>query len=143
LIENIMNRMLHETMVDSNTTYLNDPLKVKNYCKSILGFNIDEKFHVFFLDQHHRLIHDETLFNGTIQEVAIYPRTIIKKALDIGAVGIVLAHNHPSGNLTPSHHDIQLTIELQNIGLPLGIHVLDHIIVSSKDAISLKELNLI
>lgn len=98
-----------------------------------------EEFHVVYLDSKNQLLADDVLFTGTLNASAVYPREVIKAALDKGAAGLVLAHNHPSGNPTPSPEDEILTIELAAIASPLGITVHDHIIIGDGQHYSFKD----
>lgn len=92
-----------------------------------------------FLDRRDRLISLETIGSGTIDEVPIYPRELLTRALELGATSIILAHNHPSGDLTPSRADIELTTFIERAGAPLGIHLLDHLIIGPGGHVSVKQ----
>ena len=91
---------------------LNSIDKVAKHCRTVIGNSAIEQFRVLFLDQRHGLIADELQQTGTVNEVAAYPRQILQRALNLGAVGLVLVHNHPSGNLKPSTGDIEITREI-------------------------------
>ncbi len=97
-----------------------------------------EQFRVLYLNKHHRLIADQIESEGTIDRAPAYPREIIRKALDRGATAIVLVHNHPSGDPTPSPADITLTENVVIAGQALGIKVHDHLIVGADGVISFK-----
>src|SRR3546814_4698787 len=97
-------------------------------------------FHVFFLNTRYELIRGERLASGSIADCQAFPRVIIARALEIGAGAIVLAHNHPSGDLKPSSADRSLTREVTDIARRLEIAVLDHIIVSREGFVSLRKL---
>jgi DNA repair protein RadC len=118
---------------------LNSIDKVAKHCRTVIGNSAIEQFRVLFLDQRHGLIQDELQQTGTVNEVAAYPRQIVHRALDLGAVGLVLVHNHPSGNLKPSTGDIEITREIMRAAEPLGIALHDHLIVGPGGHISLRQ----
>jgi DNA repair protein RadC len=102
-----------------------------------------ERVRVLYLNTQNRLIADQVVHDGTIDEGAIYPREIIRKALDIGASALVLVHNHPSGNPEPSRADIAITNRIAEAGQHLGIVVHDHVIIGSDAHVSLRAKGLI
>ena len=85
-----------------------------------------------YLNNHYKVIHDEMISIGTVDAHMVHPREVFKPAIDFGAVAIILVHNHPSGNTTPSSADIEITEQLRTVGTVLGIELVDHIIVSEK-----------
>jgi DNA repair protein RadC len=95
-----------------------------------------EVLRVLFLDHSHALLADEVMQSGTVNHTPVYPRDIIKRALEVGAGGIILVHNHPSGAPTPSLADITMTTQMAATARGLGILVLDHIIVTANDVYS-------
>ena len=88
-----------------------------------------EEFHVLYLDNKNRLMGEDLLFRGTLNAAAVYPREVIKAALAKGAAGLVLLHNHPSGDPSPSADDDKLTAEIASLAAGLQIDVLDHLII--------------
>lgn len=96
-----------------------------NYLRSDIGFKNTEEFKVIYLSSSNRLIGEETLFRGTIDRSVVYPRLIVERALKYPTKGIIFAHNHPSGDLTPSKKDIVLTQELKDLLDVLDIKLLD------------------
>lgn len=108
-------------------TLLNHPALVANYLQLHLGHLPHECFAVLFLDSQHQLIQLETLFRGTLNQTSVYPREVALRALHHHAASVVLAHNHPSGQVQPSSADIALTRQLQQALSLLDIRVLDHI----------------
>ena len=88
-----------------------------------------EEFHVLYFDSKRRLLAEKDLFTGTIDSSAVYPREIIRHALDHGASGIILVHNHPSGDPSPSQDDDYLTEQIRLVATPLNVNVEDHIII--------------
>jgi len=102
-----------------------------------------EQFRILFLDRKNALIADELHQQGTVDHTPVYPREVVKRALELSATAVVLVHNHPSGDPTPSRADIQMTQAIIDIAKPLGIAVHDHIIVGKDGHASLKGLKLI
>jgi DNA repair protein RadC len=102
-----------------------------------------ERVRVLYLDTRNRLISDHHLGDGSIDEAAIHPREVVRKALDLGASAMILVHNHPSGNPEPSRADIQITQRIAEAGRLLGIVVHDHVIVGREGHVSLKAKGLI
>jgi len=116
---------------------------VINYCRTSMAFADKEQFRVLFLDKRNQLIADEVQQVGTVDHTPVYPREVIKRALELSATAVILVHNHPSGDPTPSQADIQMTRAIIDIASPLGISVHDHIIVGKNGHASLKGLRLI
>jgi DNA repair protein RadC len=116
---------------------------VLDYCRSAQAFADREQFRVLFLDKRNRLIADEVQQTGTIDHTPVYPREVVKRGLELSATAIILVHNHPSGDPTPSRADIQMTQQIISVAQPLGISVHDHIIVGKEGHASLKGLKLI
>ncbi len=102
-----------------------------------------ERVRVLYLDTRNRLIHDHLVGDGSIDEAAIHPREVVKKALDLGASALILVHNHPSGSPEPSRADVQITQRIAEAGRLLNIVVHDHIIVGRQGSVSLKSKGLI
>lgn len=102
-----------------------------------------ERVRVLFLDTRNQLLRDENLAEGSIDEAAIYPREVIKRALDLGAAGMILVHNHPSGNPEPSQADIQITRRIMEAGRHLGVTVHDHVVIGKGGHVSLRARGLI
>jgi DNA repair protein RadC len=113
------------------------------YCRTSMAFADKEQFRLLFLDKRNQLISDEVQQVGTVDHTPVYPREVIKRALELSATAIILVHNHPSGDPTPSQADIQMTKAIIDIAGPLGISVHDHIIVGKNGHASLKGLRLI
>src|SRR6266571_2043752 len=115
---------------------------VIGYCRSSMAFADKEQFRLLFLDKRNQLIADEVQQTGTVDHTPVYPREVIKRALELSATAIILVHNHPSGDPSPSQADIQMTKAIVDIATPLGISVHDHIIVGKDRHASLKALKL-
>ncbi|MFZ1923487.1 MAG: DNA repair protein RadC, partial [Xanthobacteraceae bacterium] len=113
---------------------------VLDYCRTAQAFADREQFRVLFLDKRNQLIADELQQVGTVDHTPVYPREVVKRALELAATAIILVHNHPSGDPTPSRADIQMTQQIIAVAQPLGIGVHDHIIVGKDGHASLKGL---
>ncbi len=107
---------------------------LRQYLVASMGSLADERLRVLFLDSAHRLIADEQLQQGSLAQLAIYPRTIFRRALEHNAAAIILVHNHPSGDQRPSREDVIATRKLEQIGRALDVRILDHIIVTATRA---------
>ena len=116
---------------------------VLDYCRTAMAFADKEQLRVLFLDKRNQMIADEVQQTGTVDHTPVYPREVVKRALELSATAIILVHNHPSGDPTPSRADIQMTQSIVEIAKPLGISVHDHIIVGKEGHASLKGLKLI
>jgi DNA repair protein RadC len=124
-------------------TLLSSWNQVIDYCRASMAFADKEHFRILFLDKRNQLIADEVQQTGTVDHTPVYPREVIKRTLELSATAIILVHNHPSGDPTPSQADIQMTKAIVDIASPLGISVHDHIIVGKNGHASLKGLRLI
>src|ERR1700712_4316198 len=116
---------------------------VIDYCRTGMAFADKEQFRILFLDKRNQLISDEVQQTGTVDHTPVYPREVIKRALELSATAVILVHNHPSGDPTPSQADITMTKAIVAIAEPLGISVHDHIIVGKNGHASLKGMRLI
>lgn len=117
--------------------------KVVEYLRAASSHEEREEFRILFLDKKNGLIADEVQQRGTVDHTPVYPREVIRRALELSATAIILVHNHPSGDPTPSRADIQMTKQIIDIAKPLGIEVHDHIIVARGAEISFRGLQLI
>jgi DNA repair protein RadC len=115
---------------------------VVDYCRAAMGFESKEHFRILFLDKANHLIADEQHQTGTVDHTPVYPREVVKRALELSATAVILVHNHPSGDPTPSRADIEMTKAIVEVARPLGIAVHDHIIVGKDGHASLKALKL-
>jgi DNA repair protein RadC len=116
---------------------------VLDYCRAAMGFESKEHFRILFLDKGNHLIADEQHQTGTVDLTPVYPREVVKRALELSATAVILVHNHPSGDPTPSRADIDMTRAIIEVARPLGIAVHDHLIVGKDGHASLKALKLI
>jgi len=122
---------------------LSSGVAVIDYCRAAMAFAEKEQFRILFLDKKNQLIADEVQQTGTVDHTPVYPREVVKRALELSATAIILVHNHPSGDPTPSNADVQMTRQVIEIAKPLGIAIHDHIIVGRQGHASLKGLKLI
>ena len=116
---------------------------VLDYCRTAMAFADKEEFRLLFLDKRNQLIADEVQQKGTVDHTPVYPREVVKRALELSATALILVHNHPSGDPTPSRADVQMTQSIIDVAKPLGIAVHDHIIVGKEGHASFKGLRLI
>jgi DNA repair protein RadC len=116
---------------------------VIDYCRTAMAYEDKEQFRLLFLDKRNQLIADEVQQVGTVDHTPVYPREVVKRALELSATALILVHNHPSGDPTPSRADIQMTQSIIDVAKPLGIAVHDHIIVGKEGHASFKGLKLI
>jgi DNA repair protein RadC len=117
--------------------------EVVDYCRTSMAFESREIFRILFLDKKNGLIADEVQGAGTVDHTPVYPREIVRRALELSSTAIVLVHNHPSGDPSPSTQDVKMTLDIMAIAKPLGVIVHDHIIVGRDGHASLKGLRLI
>jgi DNA repair protein RadC len=117
--------------------------EVIDYCRTAMAFEDHEEFRVLFLDKKNGLIADEAQGVGTVDHTPVYPREVVKRALELAASAVLLVHNHPSGDPTPSTQDVKMTLDIIAIAAPLGVTVHDHIIVGRQGHASLRGLRLI
>ena len=121
---------------------LNTWASVLDYCKAAQGHDDIERFRILFLDKRNQLIADEVQQSGTVDHTPVYVREIIRRALQLGATALVLVHNHPSGDPSPSRADIDMTKQIVTAAAPLGITIHDHVIVGRQGHFSLKAAKL-
>ena len=114
-----------------------------DYCFAAMAHNAIEQFRILFLDRQNVLIADEVQQTGTVDHTPVYPREVVKRALALNASAIILVHNHPSGDPTPSREDIEMTKQIIDTAKPLGIAVHDHLVIGKGKHASFKSLGLI
>ena len=128
-----------ESRLTIKDNFFTNPLDTENYLKLKLNGLGHEEFHCLFLDSQHGLIKHECLFTGTIDGASVYPREVLKKALQYNAAALIFAHNHPSGNCKPSQADISITKKLKECAAIFDMRVLDHIIIGGVTTYSLAQ----
>ena len=141
IVQAASSRMLRGEM--KRRRVLSSWASVLDYCRTAQAFADKEQFRVLFLDKRNQLIADEVQQTGTVDHTPVYPREVVKRALELSATAIILVHNHPSGDPTPSRADVQMTQAIVEVAKPLGISVHDHIIVGKEGHASFKGLRLI
>lgn len=122
---------------------MNGPKKVSEFLRLHLAADLDEYFCILYLDNRHTMIQFERLFHGTIDGASVYPRVVVRRALEMNANAVILAHNHPSGNPEPSVADQAITRRLRDALSLVDIRVLDHVIVGRDQTLSFAEAGLI
>jgi DNA repair protein RadC len=117
--------------------------KLIDYCSAQIAHNKVEEFHILFLDRKNVLIKHERQQRGTVDHTPVYPREVVKRALELGASALILVHNHPSGDPTPSKADIAVTQDIKKAAAPLGVTLHDHLVIARDRHVSLRDLGLI
>jgi DNA repair protein RadC len=117
--------------------------KLIDYCAAHVAHNTVEEFHILFLDRKNVLLKHERQQRGTVDHTPVYPREVVKRALDLGASALILVHNHPSGDPTPSRADIDVTQDIKKACAPLGVALHDHVIIARNRHVSFRDLGLI
>ena len=134
-------RLLQDDVL--NQPVLSSWQSLMDYLRVAMGSNKTEQVRILFLNRQNHLIADELQQEGTVDHTPVYPREVIKRALDLGASALILVHNHPSGDPTPSHNDVAMTKELKAAGEKLGIQIHDHVVVGKGGTSSFKTLGLL
>lgn len=134
-------RLAHQHVLNKNVIGSWDSLI--DYCKAAMGYEKIEQLRVLFLDRKNILIADEVQQRGTVDHTPLYPRQVLKRALDLNASALILVHNHPSGDPTPSRDDIEMTKEVRDAADKLGIALHDHVIIGKNTHASFKSMGLL
>lgn len=137
----LMHRIMKEDVL--NKPVLNSWTRLVEYCNTTMAHEGKEHFRILFLNKKNELIADEIQQSGTVDHTPAYPREIMKRALELNATALILVHNHPSGDPTPSEADIDMTFAIKGAGEPFNIVVHDHLIVSKNGTSSMRNLDLI
>jgi DNA repair protein RadC len=116
---------------------------IVDYCRAAMAFEEREHFRILFLDRKNQLIADEVQQEGTVDHTPVYTREVIRRALELSSTAVILVHNHPSGDPTPSLADIEMTKKIVQAGEKLGVMVHDHIVIGRKGHVSFRNLQLI
>lgn len=132
----------------AQSAVLNRPLlsswgALLEYCHAAMAYEKQEAFRVLFLDHKNTLIADEVQQQGTVDHTPVYPREVMKRAMNLSASAIILVHNHPSGDPTPSRADIDMTKQIIDAGRALKITVHDHVVVGRGKTVSFRQLGLL
>jgi DNA repair protein RadC len=142
LVEAAARRLARGSLLQKRTV-LGSFMDVIDYCRTAMAYAEREEFRILFLDKRNALIADEVQGVGTVDHTPVYPREVVRRALELGSTALILAHNHPSGDPTPSSADIRMTRDIVAIAQPFGIAVHDHLIVGRNGHASFKGLKLI
>jgi DNA repair protein RadC len=134
-------RLLREKAKKSDAT-LSSWAALIDYCMAQMAREQTEQFRILFLDRKNKLLRDEVQNRGTVDHTPVYPREVVKRALELGASAIILVHNHPSGDPTPSSSDVEMTKQIIDAARTLDIAVHDHLIIGRNGHASLKQLGL-
>ena len=126
-----------------NRCIINNWQSLKDHLLASYSRDVVENFRVFFLNSCNRLLADEIISHGTVNHVCPYPREIFKRAMELGATALILVHNHPSGDSTPSVEDIAATTRIAKLAIALQMRVHDHVVVSRGGVASFRELGLL
>lgn len=141
VVHELLKRALKDQLRD--TPLLNSSQKVADYCRTAMAHLDLEQFRILFLDRKNYLLREEVQQNGTLDHTPLYPREVLKRALAVGAGGLIMVHNHPSGDPTPSQADIQMTKSLVTAAAAFDIRVLDHLVVGKFGYVSFREYGLL
>jgi DNA repair protein RadC len=134
-------RLMHAELKDRPVVGSWD--KLIDYCSAHIAHGKVEEFHILFLDRKNVLLRHERQQKGTVDHTPVYPREVVKRALELEASALILVHNHPSGDPTPSRADIAVTQDIKKAGAALGVTVHDHVIIGRNRHVSLRDLGLI
>ena len=132
-----------EAILNQNVTDIRTWRQVLDYCEITMSHLTREQVRLLFLDKHLKLIDEDVQMMGTVDQAPVYVREIISKAVNVGASGMIMVHNHPSGDPTPSESDISTTREIYNTSMKMGIVLYDHIIIGKGVHTSLKQRGLL
>ena len=141
LMATVAQRMLKREIQGKHV--LNSWKALIDYCHAVMAYETTEQFRILFLDKRNALIADEVQGRGTVDHTPVYPREVVKRALELSATALILVHNHPSGDPTPSRADIDMTQTIISSARQLGITVFDHVIIGKDGHASFKALKLI
>jgi DNA repair protein RadC len=134
-------RLLERQLTASKV--FSSPTAVKQYCQLQIGLERDEHFCCLFLNTRHQLISFEKLFRGTVDGASVYPRVVVRRALELNACAVIFTHNHPSGIAEPSRDDATITRRLKDSLALIDVRVLDHIVVGLAETASMAEQGLL
>lgn len=141
IIEASAHRLARARVMNQNA--LSSWAALMSYCKTSMAHRATEQFRILFLDRKNVLIADEEQAQGTVDHVPVYPREVVKRALELNASAIILVHNHPSGDPTPSKSDIDMTRQIERAAQAVGVVVHDHVIVGKEHDTSFRSQGLL
>lgn len=140
LIQQAAGRFSWQNLSSSDAPIISSWDAMIDYCRSEMAYLDVEEFRIIFLDTKFRLIGQEVMQRGTINQVAIHPREVIKLAMEKKAAALILMHNHPSGDVKPSRADVEITKQIDQALKSINIQLLDHIVISRYDYCSIKNM---
>ena len=141
VLEAVAHRMARAKVMQRSVISSWDELM--RYCKTVMAYRETEQFRILFLDRKNVLIADEEQAKGTVDHVPVYPREVAKRALELNASAVILVHNHPSGDPTPSKADITMTAEIETACQAIGVAVHDHVVIGKETDASFRALGLV
>ncbi len=141
LIEAFAHRLARAKILDRSIISSWDDLVT--YCRTTMAHRETEQFRILFLDTKNVLVADEEQARGTVNHVPVYPREVAKRALELNASSIILVHNHPSGDTTPSKADVEMTMRIEAACQAIGVSIHDHVVVGRCDEASFREMGLL
>jgi DNA repair protein RadC len=141
ILEAVSHRMARATVMRREVIASWDALM--RYCKTVMAYRDTERFRILFLDRKNVLIADEEQARGTVDHVPVYPREVAKRALELNASALILVHNHPSGDPTPSQSDIDMTEAIEQACAAIGVTVHDHVVIGKASDASFRALGLL
>lgn len=141
IVEAAALRLKHDRVIKQ--PIINSWQAILDYCEASLKYKKEEEFRVLFVDKKNQLIADELQQQGTVDQAPVYPREIIKRALELKASALILVHNHPTGDPTPSPQDVEMTQHVVKAAEVMGIKVHDHVIIGKETYTSFKSLGMI
>lgn len=141
ILESIAHRMARATVMQREVITSWDALM--RYCKTVMAYRDTERFRILFLDRKNVLIADEEQARGTVDHVPVYPREVAKRALELNASALILVHNHPSGDPTPSQADIDMTEAIEVACNAIGVTLHDHVVIGKETDASFRALGLL
>lgn len=134
---------LTRTKAMSSATVLSSWDTLVDYCKADMAYRKTEQFRVLFLDRKNKLIADELQQKGTVDHTPVYPREVVKRALQLEASALIMVHNHPSGDPMPSHADIEMTKLVRDAAKAVGVTLHDHLVIGKGQEISFRSAGLL
>ena len=141
LVEAVAHRMARARVIQRSVLTSWDELMT--YCRTVMAYRDTEQFRILFLDRKNVLIADEAQAKGTVDHVPVYPREVVKRGLELNASALILVHNHPSGDPTPSEADIAMTGQIDLACQAIGVTLHDHVVVGKGTEVSFRTLGLL
>jgi len=141
IVEAAAHRLARARVIDRPA--LSSWAALMDYCKTVMAHRDTEQFRILFLDRKNVLVADEPQAKGTVDHVPVYPREVVKRALELNASAIILVHNHPSGDPTPSRSDIDMTRQIEQAAKSVGVVIHDHVVVGKQADASFRALGLL